>query len=103
MTGSRQLRTGITLLLMSLVVPMSAIVVSRPAAGWEAATLIAAALLISVYARRAVVVPTLSAPARSVIGPPASAMLVTARLSPDVPGRPEQPRAPGCAAVARPC
>jgi hypothetical protein len=103
MTGSRQLRTGITLVLLSLVVPMSAIVLSRSAPGWEAATLVATALLVSVWARRAVVVPALSAVAWSVTGPPSGTVLVTARLSPDVPGWPEQPRAPGCAAVARPC
>jgi hypothetical protein len=104
MTGPRQLRTGITLLLLSLVVPMSALVLSRPTAGWEAATLVATALLVAVCARRTVVVPRLSAVARAVTGPSASDLLLAAaRLSPDAPGRPEQPRAPGRAAVARRC
>ena len=104
MARRRQLLAGITLLLLALAQPMSAIVLSRPTGGWEAATLLATALLLSaVCASRAIVVHRLSAVAQSVTGPAADPTPATARLSPDIPGRPQQPRAPGRGSLARCC
>ena len=84
-----------SLFLLTFALPVTALGSSRPAAGWEAATLVATALLLAVCATRAVVVPTLSAVSRAVSGPAASGTPMLFWLSPDAPGRPEQPRAPG--------
>jgi hypothetical protein len=98
MAGYRQGWTGITLFLLSLALPTSILALSRPPSGWEAATLIATALVLSLCALRArIVVPRLSVAAGSVIGPATSGPPVLSRLAPDAPGRP-LPRAPGLAA-----
>ena len=95
MAGRRQLWTGFTLFLLTLAVPASALVLSRSGTGWEAATLVATALLLSVCASRMVVVPTRFAMTGPLACPDAIHAAVLTRLSPNAPGRPEQPRAPG--------
>lgn len=73
-----------------------------PTSGWEAATLVATAIVVSLCAaQRRVIVPRLPVAAGSVVGPAAAAAPVLCRLGPDAPGRP-RPRAPGWAIRARP-
>jgi uncharacterized oligopeptide transporter (OPT) family protein len=102
MAGRRQAWTGITLFVLSLALPASAsasalvLVLSRPAAGMEAATLVATALLLSALAHRMTVVLTPAVVTRPLTGGRAAAAEpVLFRLCPDAPGRPERPRAPG--------
>jgi hypothetical protein len=99
MAGRRQVGTGITLFLLMFALPAAALGLSRPGGGWqaatEAATLIATALLLAVAAHRMGVVPVAGTVTGRMTGPDASAAPVLSRLSPDAPGRPEQPRAPG--------
>jgi hypothetical protein len=103
MTGRRQLWTGIALFLLSFAVPALVVAPIRPGAGLEAATLVATALLLTLCASRALLVPVLASAAPSVTGPTATTAAVPTRLTPDAPGRPRQPRAPNRATVARPC
>ena len=90
--------TGITLCLLTLALPASALALSRPGGGWEAATevatLAATALLLALSASRMVVVRTQFAVCGPPTGPAALAAPVLFRLCPAAPGRPEQPRAP---------
>ena len=99
MAGRRQTWTGFTLFLLTLALPASALALSRSGlgweAGWQAATLVATALLLSVCASRMVVVPTRFATTGRLACPAAIDAPVLTRLSPNAPGRPEQPRAPG--------
>jgi hypothetical protein len=99
MTGRRQVWTGLAQVLLAFAVPM--MVVSTPADGWLAATLIATTLLLAFSATRSAAV---SPPVRpgSAFGPAASATAMLFRLSPDAPGRPGWPRAPGRGALAPP-
>ena len=94
----RQLWAGLTLFLLTLALPASALVVSRPGSGWEAATevatLVATVLLLAMSASRMVVVPTRFSVAGPLAGPDAIDAPVLSRLCPAAPGRPEQPRAP---------
>ncbi|HST85671.1 MAG TPA: hypothetical protein VLL08_28290 [Kineosporiaceae bacterium] len=100
MAGRRQVWAGITLFLLTLALPTSMLALSRLPNGWEAATLIATAILLSLCAQRArIVVLRLSTAAGSVIGPATSGPPVLSRLAPDAPGRP-MPRAPGRACRA---
>ena len=92
---SRQFWAGISLFLLTpALLPAAALEVSRPGAGWQAAALIATALLLAISARRMVVVPTWFAVTRPLLGPDAIEAPVLSRLCPAAPGRPEQPRAP---------
>jgi hypothetical protein len=105
MAGRRQVGAWITRLLLSLAVGALGWVTLLaapvpPVAG--VASLAAAALLLSLYAIRAVTVPRLCGRTASVTDPAARPMPVLLRLSPDAPGRP-RPRAPGRAAAAHPC
>jgi hypothetical protein len=92
---------GITPFLLALA--LSALVLSRPVGGWEAATLIATAVLVALCAGRVAVVPMRSRTAGSVIRSAVRMPPVPTGLRPNAPGHPQQPRAPGRAAVARPC
>lgn len=73
-----------------------------PTSGWEAATLVATAIVVSLCtARVSGIVPRSPVAAGSVSGPAPAAAPVLSRLGPDAPGRP-RPRAPGWAIRARP-
>jgi hypothetical protein len=95
MAGRRQVWTGFALLLLTLALPASALAPSRSGTGWEAAALVATALLLSVCASRMVVVPTRFAMTGPLACPDVLHAAVLTRFSPNAPGRPEQPRAPG--------
>ena len=84
MVGRRQIWTGITLVLLSTAAP----------GGLETVALVATALLVAACVSRSLVVPALSAVALSVADPTARTTPAPTRLSPDAPGRPQQPRAP---------
>lgn len=96
--------TGITLFVLAIAVTASqglGAALSRPASGLEVVTVVAAALLLAVCARQALAVPAPARTVRCAGGPAAGLAPVLSRLSPDAPGRPQQPRAPGRAAPAR--
>lgn len=95
MAGRRQLWSGITLFLLTFALPAAALALSRSGEGWQAVTVVAAALLLALGARRMAVVPTAGLVTGRTAGPDASSAPARSRLSPDAPGRPEQPRAPG--------
>jgi hypothetical protein len=99
MAGRRQVWTWIVLsqlplALLTLALPAVARSAARPGGGWQAATLVATALLLAVCARRMVVIPTASTLTGLMTGADAIVPPVLSRLSPAAPGRPEQPRAP---------
>ena len=101
MARRRQVWAGFALFLL-LALPTSMLALSRLPSGWEAATLIATAILLSLCVKRArITVLRLSTAAGSVIGPATSGPPVLCRLAPDAPGRP-MPRAPGSTARAYP-
>jgi hypothetical protein len=104
MAGRRQVWTGITLFVLTVALTASqglGAALSRPTSGWEAVTVVAAALLLAVCARRPRAVPAPAPSGRATGGPAANLAPVLSRLSPDAPGRPQQPRAPGRAIPAR--
>ncbi len=86
-----------------LVLPALALALGQPAGGWDAATLVATSIVLSLCAEWVRGdIPRLSTVAGSVSGSArAAAAPVLFRLSPAAPGQP-RPRAPGRAARARP-
>jgi hypothetical protein len=94
-------RAGLCLLATSLGLWAVVAGLGEPLGPWEAATLVATAMLISLCAARLVVVPLVAGPIDALAQAAGAVPLAPIGLcDPDAPGRP-RPRAPGRATAAR--